>query len=131
MRIHAVLCVFLVDCLLSESSFFRINNLLYHFENVNNAEDMVVTVSPANADRTGYQTNRMRSYLKCTHIEVVNVLYVQRNSEELLAHCPTLALHTCTVFYSVEQPVHAAGWACRLRDRQQCRQQQQSSASSS
>ena len=47
---------------------------------------MVVTVSPANADRTGYQANRMRSYLKCTHIEVVNVLCVERNSEELFAY---------------------------------------------
>ena len=54
---------------------------------------MVVTVSPANADRTGYETNRMRSYLKCTHIEVVNVLSVLRNSEELFAHCPTLHVH--------------------------------------
>ena len=69
---------------------------------------MVVTASPANADRTGYQTNTMCSYLRCTHIEVVNVLCVLRKSEELFAHCPTLALHTCTVFYSVEQPVHAA-----------------------
>ena len=131
MRIHAVWCVFLVNCILSESSIFGTNNLLYHFKNFNNAEDMVVTVSPANADRTGYQTNRMRSYLKCTHIEVDNVLCVQRNSEELFAHCPTLALHTCTVFDSVEPPVHVAGWACRLRQLQQCRQQQQSSASSS
>ena len=89
------MCVFLVDYILSESNFFRIINLLYHFENVNNADD---TVLPANADRTGYQTNRMRSYLRCTHIEVVNVLCVQRNSEELFAYCPTLALHTCTVF---------------------------------
>ena len=80
MRIHAFWCVFLVDCILSESSFSElnsINNLLFHYENFNNAEDsMVVTVSPVNADRTGYQTNRMRSYLNCTHIEVVNVLCV-------------------------------------------------------
>ena len=91
--------VYCLGAAFSEEIYY-VNNLPYSFENVNKADDMVVTASPANADRTGYQTNWMCSYFRRIHIQVVNVLCVLYSSKKLFAHCPTPALHTqCARFW--------------------------------
>ena len=100
-RICEFWCKFSVDCILSGSSFFRRNILCkttYHITlKILTMQKTLVTVFPANADQTGHPTNRMRTYLRHTHIEVVNVLCVLCSSKKL---CTAQPQHytVCTVF---------------------------------
>ena len=113
MLVHISSELYVVLKQLFKKKYTMSNNIPYYLDNFNNPEDMVVTVSPANADRTEYQTNKMRSYLRRSHIEVVNVLCVPLSFKKRFAHCSTRALHFVLRFLLCRATV-SCSWACWL-----------------